>query len=83
MDAIFESILRGAVEALASDVHIKPDAPVVFRINRELITVNVPLPGEAWLRGILEELVPPDLRDRFAREREIDFAFAETIFKAV
>jgi twitching motility protein PilT len=75
MDPIFESILRGAVEARASDIHIKPDAPVVFRVNRELITVNVPLPEEAWIRGILDELVPADLRERFAREREVDFAF--------
>ena len=75
MDPIFERILRGAVEARASDVHIKPDAPVVFRVNRELVAVNVPLPGEAWVRAVLEELVPADLRERFATEREVDFAF--------
>ncbi len=75
MDAIFESILRGAVDARASDVHIKPDAPVVFRVNRELVAVNVPLPGETWVRTILDELVPPDLRERFAHDREVDFAF--------
>jgi pilus retraction protein PilT len=74
MDPIFERILRGAIEARASDIHIKPDAPVVFRVNRQLVTVNVPLPNEAWIRGILDEAVPEDLRERFAREREIDFA---------
>ncbi|HEX5176214.1 MAG TPA: twitching motility protein, partial [Chthoniobacteraceae bacterium] len=66
MDPIFESILRGAIEARASDIHIKPDAPVVFRVNRQLVAVNVPLPNEAWIRGILDEAVPEDLRERFA-----------------
>jgi twitching motility protein PilT len=77
MDPIFESILRGAIEARASDIHIKPDAPVVFRVNRELVAVNVPLPDETWIRGILGELVPEDLRERFEHEREIDFAFGQ------
>ena len=75
MDEIFRSILRGAAEAGASDIHIKPDAPVVFRVKSALVPVNVPLPGEAWLNGVLEDIVPEGLKERLAREREVDFAF--------
>ena len=75
MDEIFRSILSGAVQAGASDVHIKPDAPVVFRIERVLVPVDVPLPGEQWVKSVVENLVPRELRDRFADQHEIDFAF--------
>jgi twitching motility protein PilT len=75
MDPIFQSILRGAVEAGASDIHIKPDAPVVYRIKRALAPVDVPLPDEAWIKSVLEKVVPAELRQRFNEQHEIDFAF--------
>ena len=31
---IFEHILRGAVEAGASDIHLKVGGPVIFRVER-------------------------------------------------
>ena len=75
MDQLFESILRGAVDAGASDIHIKPDAPVVFRVERTLVPVNVPLPGDGWVRSVLDQVVPAELKKRLAEQREIDFAF--------
>ena len=76
MDEIFRSILRGAVEARASDIHIKADAPVVFRIERNLVPVNAPLPNEVWLRGVVDQIVPPHLRAQMDTAHEVDFAIS-------
>ena len=75
MDSTFAAILRAAAEARASDVHIKPDAPVVIRIDRELIPVEAPTPTVAWLHAVLGDIVPPHAQQRLDRDHEADFAF--------
>ena len=75
MDATFEAILRAAFEAGASDIHIKPNAPVVVRIDRELLPIEAPTPTEAWIQTVLSQVVPPHARERFDRDHEADFAF--------
>src|SRR4051794_36053313 len=71
----FEQILRGAVAAGASDIHIKPDGPVIFRIQRELRPVDAPPPTELWLTNIVNVVVPAHLREKLAADREVDFAY--------
>jgi twitching motility protein PilT len=75
---ILNRILEGAVAAGASDVHLKPDAPVIFRIRGELVPVEAPLPTAEWLAEVLKQIVPEHLRERLAREREVDFAYTST-----
>jgi twitching motility protein PilT len=75
MDATFEAILRAAFEAGASDIHIKPNAPVVVRIDRELVPIEAPVPTEAWMQTILDSIVPEHSRKQLAEEHEADFAF--------
>ncbi len=70
----FERILQGAVEAGASDVHLKGGAPVIFRIGGELVSVDAPQPTAEWLAAVLAEIVPAHLRARLEEEHEIDFA---------
>src|SRR3954453_17530650 len=72
----FAQILRGAIAAGASDVHIKAEGQVIFRIQRELCPVDSPAPTESWIKGVVAEIVPPHLRGRLEAEREIDFALA-------
>src|SRR4051794_3655045 len=74
MDTFFQ-ILRGAVAAGASDLHIKPGGPVTFRIQRELCPVEAPIPTDAWLENIIKEVVPPHLQARLLSDREVDFAY--------
>ncbi len=71
-----QALLRGAVESGASDVHLKIGAPVTFRVQRELRTVEAPAPTEAWMESILGNIVPSHLRERLEREREVDFALS-------
>ena len=73
---IFERILKGAVEARASDVHLKIGAPVIFRIAGELVPVDAPPPSAAWMDMVLAQIVPAHLRARLEEEHEVDFAHA-------
>ena len=75
MDPTFEAILRAASEAGASDIHIKPNAAIVVRIDRELTPIEAPIPTEAWVQTILSEVVPAHARQRLDAEHEADFAF--------
>jgi twitching motility protein PilT len=72
---IFQRILQAAVEGGASDVHIKIGAPVIFRINRQLVAVEAPIPTEQWVNSVVEGLVPPHMRRRLEEDREIDFSY--------
>jgi len=71
----FAQILRGAVAAGASDIHLKAGAPVVFRIQKELCPVEAPLPTDEWIETIIKTIAPPHLLQRLEAEREVDFAY--------
>jgi len=72
----FFSILQGAVECGASDIHLKPGAAVVFRIARDLVPVDAPQPTAGWLDEVLAQIVPAHLQARLREEHEVDFAYA-------
>jgi twitching motility protein PilT len=72
---IFGKILRAAVDAHASDLHLKVAHPVTIRINRQLITVDAPLPTEEWLEKVLAQVVPKHLTSSLDKEREVDFSY--------
>jgi twitching motility protein PilT len=69
-------ILRTAVEAGASDVHIKADAPVVFRIARELTPSDLVATPE-WVAEVASRLLPRHLRDMWDEQVNADFAYDE------
>lgn len=71
----FHSILKAAVDGGASDIHIKVDAPVMFRINRQLVNVECPFPTQAWMEKIVEQIVPKHARERVDKDREVDFSY--------
>jgi twitching motility protein PilT len=72
---LFHRILKTAVDGGASDVHLKIGAPVVFRINRELIAVDSPFPTSEWMNKIVDAITPVHLKKRLDDEREIDFSY--------
>src|SRR6185436_5039854 len=72
---IFNKILRAAVDAHASDIHLKVAHPVSFRINRQLITVDAPLPTDDWLENVISHIVPNHLKPGLEKEREVDFSY--------
>jgi twitching motility protein PilT len=72
---IFHRILQAAIEGGASDIHIKIGAPVIFRINRQLVAIESPTPSEAWVNGVVNGIVPAHMRKRLEEDREIDFSY--------
>src|SRR2546426_7350886 len=71
----FHKILRAAVEAHASDIHLKVAHPVTFRINRQLLTIEAPHPTDEWLETVLSHVVPKHLQQGLEKERETDFSY--------
>jgi len=72
---IFNRILAIAVQGGASDVHIKIGTPVIFRINRQLVTIEAPTPTEAWMNNVVEKIVPKHALKRLENDREVDFSY--------
>jgi twitching motility protein PilT len=72
---MFQRILKTAVEGGASDVHLKIAAPVVFRINRQLVAIECPYPSDEWMNSVVRQITPPHLGRRLEEEREIDFSY--------
>jgi twitching motility protein PilT len=72
---MFHRILKTAVEGGASDVHLKIGTPVIFRINRQLIAIECPIPTEDWMNNTVKQVIPSHLRQRLDEQREVDFSY--------
>jgi twitching motility protein PilT len=72
---VFSRILQGAVAAGASDIHLKVNGPVVFRIAGDLVPVEAPLPTHEWFAEVLAKIVPEHLRASLEQDHEVDFAY--------
>jgi twitching motility protein PilT len=72
---LFHKILKTAVDGHASDLHIKINTPVIFRINRELIAIECPHPTDAWMNNVVANITPTHLKKKLDEEREIDFSY--------
>jgi twitching motility protein PilT len=73
---ILHRILEGAIAAGASDIHLKQDAPVVFRLRGDLVPVEAPRPTAEWLATVLAAMLPAHLREQLALQHEVDFAYS-------
>jgi twitching motility protein PilT len=74
---LFHRILKLAVEGGASDVHVKVGTPVIFRISRQLIAIECPVPTEEWMNMVVKSITPPHLIKRLEEDREVDFSYFE------
>jgi twitching motility protein PilT len=74
---LLRGILKAAVEGGASDVHIKVGYPVVFRINRQLVAIEAPVPTEQWINNIVAKMVPFHASKKLEQDREVDFSYFE------
>lgn len=72
---LFHKILKTSVSSGASDIHIKVGAPVIFRISRELVSIECPLPTEEWMNNVIEKIVPLHLKKKLEEDREVDFSY--------
>ena len=72
---LFIKILKTAVQGGASDIHIKVGTPVIFRINRELVSIDCPTPTEQWMNNVIEKVTPIHLKKKLEEDREVDFSY--------
>jgi twitching motility protein PilT len=72
---LFHKILKTAVQGVASDIHVKIGTAVIFRINRELVSIECPTPTEQWMNNIVEKITPMHLKKKLEEDREIDFSY--------
>ncbi|HMJ89019.1 MAG TPA: PilT/PilU family type 4a pilus ATPase [Candidatus Acidoferrum sp.] len=72
---VFTRILKAAVDAHASDIHIKVGGPVIFRISRQLVAIEAPVPSVEWMERVIEHLVPHHMKVHFQEKREADFSY--------
>lgn len=72
---IFHKILRAAVEGGASDIHLKVETPVIFRINRQLVSIECPFPTVEWMDHVVQTMVPKHAQQRLDADREVDFSY--------
>lgn len=72
---VFTRILKAAVDAHASDLHIKVGGPVVLRISRQLIAIEAPIPTAEWMDTVIDHILPHHMKAHFAEKREADFSY--------
>lgn len=72
---LFQKILATAVPAGASDVHLKIGTPVIFRINRQLVAIEAPLPTAEWMDKVVDTIVPKHARAKLENQHEVDFSY--------
>src|SRR5262245_27584382 len=72
---LFHKILKAAVDSGASDVHLKIGTPVVFRINRQLVPIECPIPTEEWVNNVVAQVVPRHATAGLDENREVDFSY--------
>jgi twitching motility protein PilT len=75
--SIIRELLTQAVTVGASDIHIKTGQEPFFRINSELTESGFEKLSAEYMQTIIDELVPPYLKEAFARDHETDFSHAE------
>jgi twitching motility protein PilT len=74
---LFHRILKLAADGGASDIHVKVGTPVIFRISRQLIAIECPVPTEEWMNMVVKTITPPHMQKRLEDEREVDFSYFE------
>jgi twitching motility protein PilT len=72
---LLHKILSAAVKAGASDIHLKIGTPVIFRIHRQLVAIEAPLPTEEWIQNVVQNIVPRHAKTKLDSDREVDFSY--------
>ncbi len=69
-------ILKKSVELDASDVHMAPGNPPLFRINRSMVKSEFPVMSPDHVKELLTQLVKPNQIEALKRELELDFSYS-------
>ncbi|QNN23483.1 PilT/PilU family type 4a pilus ATPase [Planctomycetales bacterium ZRK34] len=67
--------LSRMVQTDASDVFLRPGDPPTYRINGDLVQLDMPAPTEGDLRAWVDQLLTPIAKQRFETSPDIDVAY--------
>ena len=73
---VFHELLALMVQTEASDVHIKTDAPAVFRINNELTDTSF-VPDAETMNAFLDQQTTPEQREEYRKHGDLDISLLE------
>ncbi len=69
-----DQILTLAVEKEASDVHIAPMQPPIFRINRNMVKLDFPVLKQEDVKKLLIQIIKPHQIELLKKDLELDFS---------
>ncbi len=75
--SIIHELLQHAVDAQASDIHIKPKQEPFYRINGNLTESGFEVLSSEYVQSIIDDIIPEYQKEPFRREHETDFSLAE------
>jgi twitching motility protein PilT len=68
-------LIRALVKYNASDLHLRPNRPPLYRINGRILPASMPSLSAAQLEQILLPFIPEPLKSVLQSTRQIDFSF--------
>ena len=71
-----DQILKMAAEKKASDVHIAPGDPPIFRINREMVRLDLPALHPDNIKELIVQIINPNQVEILKRDLELDFSYS-------
>ena len=75
--SMLTEVLRQAITAGASDIHIKRDQPPLFRVEKKLAPGPFEPIAVEQIRAIVSEILPFHLRRDYDVRHEVDFSYKE------
>ena len=73
--ARIDAILKLVKQHGASDLHLTTGSPPIVRINGEIMPIPYEEMSPEIIQMLLFELMDPDLRERFDRDKDVDFSY--------
>lgn len=71
-----DEVLRAAMDADASDIHIVVGHPPVMRVHTVMNPMDFPIVSAESGEALIKKIAPPELLDRFRDNKDIDFSYA-------
>ncbi len=69
-------ILQKSIDLKASDIHMAPGDPPLFRINRNIVKSDFPVVKPDSLKELLVQMVTPPMIEKLKKDLELDFSYS-------
>lgn len=71
---IFDKLFSLMAEKQASDIYITAGAPIQIKIQGHTMPINQQVMDPTMIRRMLDELISPDIAERFERDKELNIS---------